>query len=144
MAMSAVGQRALERRANAVEIARHRDVEGHQLPAFGVEEIDVGLSDLDADDVGAPRRAHDRVGDHGIGHQHVLDVARQVDDDALAHAERDELRRLVAVDLDGGSEHLPAGSAAVTGVERPSNVMTISAAEVAVRISVAFVMELLL
>ena len=43
-----------------------------------------------------------------------------------------------------GSEHLAAGSAAVTGVERPSNVMTISAAEVAVRISVAFVMDLLL
>ena len=36
------------------------------------------------------------------------------------------------------------GSAAVTGVERPSNVMTISAAEVAVRMSVAFVMDLLL
>src|SRR5437870_4246226 len=36
------------------------------------------------------------------------------------------------------------GSAAVTGVERPSNVMTISAAEVAVRMSVVFVMDLLL
>ena len=101
-----VRQRALERRANAIEIARHRDVEGHQLLAFGVEEIDVGLSDLDADDVGAPRGANDRVGDLGIGHQHVLDVAGQVDDDALAHAERDELRCLVAVDLDGGSDDL--------------------------------------
>ena len=70
------------------------------LPAFGVEEEDVGLADRDADQVGAPRRAHDRVGDLGIGDQHVLDVARQVDHDRLADAERDELRRLVAVDLD--------------------------------------------
>jgi hypothetical protein len=39
---------------------------------------------------------------------------------------------------------LPTGSAAVTGVDGPSDVMTISAAEIAVRISFAFVMGLLL
>jgi len=44
------------------------------------------------DDVGAPRRAHDRVGDLGIGDQHVLDVARQIDHHRLADAERDEAR----------------------------------------------------
>ena len=88
----AIRQRLLERGAHAVEVARDRDVEAGDLPAFGVEEVDVGLADRDADDVGAARRADDRVGDLGIGDQHVLDVARQVDDDRFADAERDELR----------------------------------------------------
>ena len=39
------GQRLLERRAQAVEVARHRDVEAGDLPAVGIEEIDVGLAD---------------------------------------------------------------------------------------------------
>ncbi len=39
------GQRLLERRAQAVEIARHRDVEAGDLAAFGVEEEHVGLAD---------------------------------------------------------------------------------------------------
>ena len=52
----------LDRSADAVEIARHRDIEAGQLLAFGVEEEDVGLADLVADHVSAARRA-----DHGIG-----------------------------------------------------------------------------
>ena len=78
--MSAVRQRLLERRADAVEVARHRDIEADDLLAVGIEEEHVGLADRDADDVGAARGADDRVGDLRVGHQHVLDVARQVDD----------------------------------------------------------------
>jgi hypothetical protein len=44
----------LDHRADAVEIARHRDVETGDLLAIGIEEKDVGLALLDADDVGAP------------------------------------------------------------------------------------------
>ena len=108
-------QRLLDARpADAVEIARDRDVEAADLVAFGVEEEDVGLSDRRADDVGAARRADDRVGDLGIGDQHVLDVARQVDHHRLADAERNEARVGVAADhLDaagiGGDRPLIAG-----------------------------------
>ena len=98
--MSAFGSSLLQRRADAVEVARHRDVEAGDLLAFGVEEVNVGLADLDADDVGAARRADDRVGDLRIGDQHVLDVARQIDHHRLADAERHEARlRLRADDL---------------------------------------------
>ena len=89
------------RRADAVEVARDRDVEAGELLAVGVEEEDVGLSDRDADQVGAARRAHHRVGDLRIGDQHVLDVARQVDHHGLADAERHRLARGVAGDVDG-------------------------------------------
>ena len=91
-----VRQHLLQRRAHAVEVARHRDVEAGDLPAFGVEEKDVGLADRDADHVGAARRAHHRVGDLRIGDQHVLDVARQVDHHRLADAERHEARARIA------------------------------------------------
>ena len=78
------------------------------------KKIDVGLADRDADDVGAARRADDRVGDLGIGDQHVLDVARQVDHDRFADAERHEARARVAADhLDRrGRGIAPRGSAA--------------------------------
>ena len=74
-----VREHLLERAAHAVEVARHRDVEAGELPALGIEEEDVGLSDADADQIGAPDRADHRIGDLGVGDQHVLDVARQVD-----------------------------------------------------------------
>ena len=38
------GQRLLEGRAQAVEIARHRDVEPGDLAPFGIEEVDAGLA----------------------------------------------------------------------------------------------------
>ena len=56
------------------------------------KKIDVGLPDRDADQIGAPRRAHDGVGDFRIRDQHVLDVARQVDHHRLADAELHEAR----------------------------------------------------
>ena len=87
-----VGHGLLERGAHAVEVARDRDVETGDLPAVGVEEEDVGLPDGDADHVGAARGADHGVGDLGIGDQHVLDVARQVDHDRFADAERNEAR----------------------------------------------------
>ena len=111
-----------------------------ELPAFGVEEIDVGLADRDADDVGAARRADHRVGDLGIGHQHVLDVAGQVDDDASCRRRAAGTAPPVAVNLHGRRRRRSAapGSAAAAGAELPSKAMTTSAASVAVRMSVAW------
>ena len=79
-----------QRGAHAVEIALHRDVVGRDLLARGIEEHHVGLTDRGTDDVGALRRAHDRVRNLGIGDQHILDLARQVDDHRFADAERQE------------------------------------------------------
>jgi hypothetical protein len=81
-----------DRGANAVQVAGHRDVVGGDLLARGIEEHDVGLADRGADDIGALGRANDGVGDLGIGDQHILDVAGQVDDDGLADAEREGSR----------------------------------------------------
>ena len=97
-----IRQHLPDRRADAVEIARDRNVEAGHLLALGVEEENVGLAELDADDVGASRRADDGVGDLRIGDQHVLDVARQIDDDRFADAERHGVRADVAGgDADG-------------------------------------------
>ena len=85
------GQRLLDRRAQAVEVALHRDVEAGELLTVRIEEVDAGLADRGPDDVGAARRADDRIGDFWIGHQHVLDVARQLDHHRLADPERNEL-----------------------------------------------------
>ena len=85
-----------DRGANAVEVARDREVEASHLPAFRIEEEDVGLAHFDADDVGAPRRPNDGVGDLGIGDQYVLNVARKIDDDRFADAERHRVRADVA------------------------------------------------
>ncbi|MGY4456703.1 hypothetical protein ACVWYI_000663 [Bradyrhizobium sp. LB13.1] len=85
-------QRLTQRRTHAVEVALHRDVIGGDLLAVGAEEHDVGLADLCADDIGALGRADHRIGNLGIGHQHVLDLARQVDDGGFADAERQEAR----------------------------------------------------
>ena len=38
---------------HAVEVARNRDVQAGDLPSLGIEEIDVGLTDCDADQIGA-------------------------------------------------------------------------------------------
>ena len=84
--------------ANAIEIARHRDVEACELFAFGVEEEDVGLSDRDADQIGAPGAADNGIGDLRVGDQHILDVAWQVDHDRLADAERHEAGACVTAD----------------------------------------------
>ena len=91
-----IRQRLPDRGAQPVEVARHRDIETDDLLAVVVEEEHVGLSAGRADDVGAARRADHGVGDLRIGDQHVLDVARQVDDHRLADAERDETRAGVA------------------------------------------------
>ena len=98
--MSAFGSDLLQRGAHAVEVALDRDVIGGDLLAGGIEEHDVGLADRGADDVGALRRTDHRIGDLGIGDQHVLDVARQVDDDGLADAERQEARIHLSVGRD--------------------------------------------
>ncbi len=79
--MSDWGKCLLQRGADAIEIARDRDVVGRDLLSRGIEEDDVGLADRGADDVGALRRTHDGIGDLRVGDQNVLDVARQVDDD---------------------------------------------------------------
>ena len=79
-----------QRGAHAVEIALDRDVIGRDLLAGGIEEHHVGLADRGADDIGALRRAHHRVRDLGIGDQHILDLARQIDDHGFADAERQE------------------------------------------------------
>ena len=47
------GKRSGDCGPQAVEIARHGDVEAGDLVAFGVEEINVGLPDRGADNVGA-------------------------------------------------------------------------------------------
>ena len=97
-----IGNDLLDRRADAVEVAGDRDIEAGHLPAVGVEEKHVGLADRDADDVGAARRADHGVGDLRIGDQHVLDVARQIDDHRLADAERHRARAEIAGgDVDG-------------------------------------------
>jgi hypothetical protein len=83
-----VRQRRLQRGAHAVEVALDGDVVGRDLLACGIEEHDVGLADCGADDIGALRGADHGVGDLGIGDQHILDVARQVDHDRFADAER--------------------------------------------------------
>src|SRR5215510_9363545 len=125
------GQRLLDRGAQSVEIALHRDVETGELLALGVEEEHAGLSDRGADDVGAAGRADDCVGDLRIGHQHVLDVARQVDHHRLADAERDELgARFAAHHLDdrrarvdrrhrGRSRSGPVGGGRASGGRQP-------------------------
>ena len=87
-----VRQRLLQRGAYAVKVALDGDVVGGDLLARGIEEHDVGLADRGADDVGALRGADDGVCDLGIGDQHILDVARQVDHDRFADAERKEAR----------------------------------------------------
>jgi hypothetical protein len=51
---------------------------------------------VDADDISAPRRADHGVGDLGIGDQHVLDVARKIDDHRFADAEREGARAEIA------------------------------------------------
>ena len=87
-----IRQRPLECGAHAIQVARHGDVEAGDLPAVGIEEEDIGLPDLDADHVNAARGADHRIGDIGIGHQHVLDVGRQVDGDRFADTEPDGAR----------------------------------------------------
>ena len=87
-----VRQHVLERRADAVEIAHHGDVEAGDLLALGVKDKNAGLALLDADDVGAARGAYDHIGNRGIGDQNIFDVARQVDDKGLADAERHGVR----------------------------------------------------
>ena len=111
--MSALGSVCLQRGAHAVEVALDRDVVGGDLLARGIEEHDVGLADRGADDVGALRRADHGVGDLGIGDQHILDVARQVDHDRFADAERKEARIHLAV---GDDRRGGAVVAATTGV----------------------------
>ena len=106
--ISALGSVCLQRGAHAVEVALDRDVVGGDLLARGIEEYDVGLADRGADDVGALRRTHHGVGDLGIGDQHILDVARQVDHDRLADAERQEARVHLAVGGNGRRDAIVA------------------------------------
>ena len=81
-----------ERGAHAVEVALDRDVVGSDLLAVGIEKHNVGLADRSTDDIGALRRSDDRVGDFGIGDQHILHIARQVDDHGLTDAECQKAR----------------------------------------------------
>ena len=83
-------QRLPQRGAYAVEITGDRDVIGRDLLALGIEKHDVGLPDRRADDIGAMCRADDSVGNLRIGDQHILHVARKIDDHGFADAERDK------------------------------------------------------
>ncbi len=87
-----IRQCLLQRGAHAVEVALDGDVIGRDLLACGIEEHDVGLTDRRADDVGALRRAYDSVRNLRVRNQHILDVARQIDHDRLADAERKKAR----------------------------------------------------
>ena len=91
-------QRLFEDRLQPAEVALHRDVETGDLAAFGIEEEHVGLADLDADEIGAARRANDGIGDRRIGDENILDIARQIEHDRFADAERNETGALVAAD----------------------------------------------
>ncbi len=122
--------------ADAVEVARHRNVEANQLAAVGVEEEDVGLADRDADQIGSPRAAHHGVGDLRVRNQHILDVARQVDDHGLADPERHEPRRRIADGVDHRPRPCLTASAAPAGVGGAAAITTTSAARAAVRTSV--------
>ena len=133
-----MGQHLPDRGPDAVEVAGHRDVEAGDLPALGVEEIDVGLADGSADHIGAPHRANDGVSDLGIGDEDVLDVARQIDHDRLAEAEREEARSgsLPTACTTGGGPPAAAGAIAAA---RPASV-----AIVAMRISVGLAISVVL
>jgi hypothetical protein len=87
-----IRHRLLQRGADAIEIAFDGDVIGGDLQACGIEEHDVGLADRRTDDIGALRGAYHGVGDLRIGDQYILDVARQVDHDGFADAERKKAR----------------------------------------------------
>jgi hypothetical protein len=95
-------QRLPDRRAHAVEVARHRDIETGDLPPVAVEKIDVGLPDLAADQISAAGRTDDRVGDLGIGDQHIANVAREVDHDRFPDADGDKTRGRIAGGEPGG------------------------------------------
>jgi hypothetical protein len=90
--------------AHAVEIARHGDVEAGELPAFGIEEIDVRLPDGDADQIGTPHRAKHGGGELWVGDKDILDVTRQVDDDRLSDAQSYVIRTKI-----GGRHCSPCG-----------------------------------
>ena len=141
MRMSASGIDLLERGAHAVEIAGDRDVETGDLLAVGVEEEDVGLPDRDADHVDAARGADDRIGDLGIGDQHILDVGRQIDRDRLADAERNESRcGLARRHLD--HRHMRVGRRLARRPSARGRRRAISAISAAVRINVLIAMSL--
>ena len=127
-----------QRCADAVEVALDRDVVGGDLLAVAVEEHDVGLADVAADDIGALRRADHGVGDLGIGDQHVLGLARQVDDHGFAGAERKEARLdRSGVDRAGRGQglDLESGSFATTGEGARWSVTAATAASASARIA---------
>src|SRR5437763_1758766 len=78
--------------AHAIEIALDGDMVSGDLLARGIEKYDVGLTYRGADDIGALRGADDGVGNFGIRDQHILDVARQVDHEGFADAQRKKAR----------------------------------------------------
>jgi len=88
--------------ADAVEVARDRNIETGDLLALGVEEIHVGLA-TELPMMNA--RRDDRTtafGDLRIGDQHVLDVARQIDNDRFTDPKGHRLRLIIACgDVDG-------------------------------------------
>ena len=97
-----IGQNLMNGLADAVEVADDRNVETGDLLALGIEEVHVGLAHRAADEECAPRRPHHGVGDLGIGDQHILDVARQIDNDRFADPKGHRLGLIVAGgDMDG-------------------------------------------
>ena len=86
----------------------HGDVVADDLVALGIEEEHAGLPDRHADQIGAAGRADDRIGDLGIGHQHVLDVARHVDDRPICRCRADIGRELVSL-LTRSTTRVPLG-----------------------------------
>lgn len=81
-----------------LDLIDDRDLEAGHLHPSGIEKDDVGLSGEVADDVSAARRADHDVGGLGIGHQHVLDVARKIVDERLADPECHGERGCVGAD----------------------------------------------
>ena len=84
---------AADRAFEDADVAFDLHFQRQDLLAVGVEEEDVGLADLLADDIGASGRPDHRVGGFGIGDQHVGGRPRQFDDERFRQTELDLLRR---------------------------------------------------
>ena len=74
-----IRHRLLERRAHAIEVTRHGNIKSSDLLTVGIEKENARLPDRDTDHVDPPRRPDHRVGNLGIGNEHVLDIGGKVD-----------------------------------------------------------------
>ncbi len=76
------------------------DIDRCDLLAILSEDEDIGLSDLLAEKIDAPRRARHSIGYRRIGDENVIGVLREIEDNRFVEAELDCLRTLLAANLD--------------------------------------------